>query len=77
MNQINLQNRLAVSNGTVKNGQNKAMQLASQTTESPATAKKHLGLLAVLAVGVDAAASFLKSKMEKARPLPPKLAPPC
>ena len=66
MNQINLQNRLAVSNGIVKNGQNKAMQLASQTTESPETAKKYLGLLAVLAVGVDAAASFLKSKMEKA-----------
>ena len=66
MNQLNLQNRLAVSNGTVKNGQNKAMQLASQTTESPETAKKRLGLLAVIAVGVDAAASFLKSKMEKA-----------
>ena len=66
MNQINLQNRLAVSNGTVKNGQINAMQPASQTTESPATAKKRLGLLAVLAVGVDAAASFLKSKMEKA-----------
>ena len=42
------------------------MQPASQTTESPETAKKRLGLLAVLAVGVDAAASFLKSKMEKA-----------
>ena len=42
------------------------MQLASQTTELPATAKKRLGLLAILAVGVDAAASFLKSKMEKA-----------
>ena len=66
MNQINLQNRLAVSNGTVKNEQNKAMQPASQTTESPETAKKRLGLFAVLAVGVDAAASFLKSKMEKA-----------
>ena len=66
MNQINLQNRLAVSNGTVKNVSNNAMQPASQTTESPETAKKRLGLLAVLAVGVDAAASFLKSKMEKA-----------
>ena len=66
MNQINLQNRLAVSNGTVKNGQNNTMQPASQTTESPETAKKRLGLLAVFAVGMDAAASFLKSKMEKA-----------
>ncbi len=54
------------SNGTTKNEQNKAMQPASQTTESPETAKKHLGLLAVLAIGVDAAASFLKAKMEKA-----------
>ncbi len=52
------------SNGTVKNVQNNAMQPASQTTESPETVKN--GLLAVLAVGVDAAASFLKSKMEKA-----------
>ena len=42
------------------------MQPASQTTESPETAKKRLGLLAVLAVGVDVAASFLKAKMEKA-----------
>ena len=42
------------------------MQSASQTTKSPETAKKALGPLAVLAVGVDAAASFLKSKMEKA-----------
>ena len=42
------------------------MQPASQTTELPETAKKRLGLLAVLAVGVDVAASFLKSKMEKA-----------
>ena len=66
MNQLNLQNRLAVSNGTVKNGQNNAMQPASQTTELPETAKKRLGLLAILAVGVDVAASFLKSKMEKA-----------
>ena len=66
MNQLNLQNRLAISNGTVKNGQNNAVQPASQTTELPVTAKKRLGLLAVLAVGVDAAASFLKSKMEKA-----------
>ncbi len=66
MNQINLQNRLAVSNGTVKNGQNNAMQPASPTTESPETAKKRLHLLASLAIGVDAAASFLKTKMEKA-----------
>ncbi len=66
MNQINLQNRLEASNGTGKNEPNNAMQLASQVTESPETAKKRLGLLAVLAVGVDAAASFLKSKMEKA-----------
>ena len=66
MNQINLQNRLAVSNGTVKNGQSNAMQPASQTTENGQAEKKRLGLLAVLAVGVDAASSFLKSKMEKA-----------
>ena len=66
MNQINLQNRLAVSNGITKNEPNNAMQPALQTTESPETAKKRLGLLAVLAVGVDVAASFLKSKMEKA-----------
>ena len=54
------------SNGSIKVTHNKAMQTASQTTESPETAKKRLGLLAVLAVGVNAAASFLKSKMEKA-----------
>ena len=65
MNQINLKNRLDVSNGTTKNELNNAMQPASQTTESPETAKKRLGLLAVLVVGVNAAASFLKSKMEK------------
>ena len=60
------QNRLDDSNESVKVNSNNAMQPASQTTESPATAKKRLGLLAVLAVGADAAASFLKSKMEKA-----------
>ena len=58
------------SNGSIKVTHNNAMQPASQTTESPATAKKtppsnRFGLLAILAVGVDAAASFLKSKMEK------------
>ncbi len=70
MNQINLQNRLAVSNGTVKNGQNNAMQPALQTTENGQAEKKsplnRIGLFAILAVGVDAAASFLKAKMEKA-----------
>ena len=59
------QNRLDGSNESIKVTHNKAMQTASQTTESPATAKKRLGLFAILAVGVDAAASFLKSKMEK------------
>lgn len=60
------QNRLDESNESIKVTHNNAMQSASQTTESPETAKKRLGLLTVLAVGVDAAASFLKSKMEKA-----------
>ena len=70
MNQINLQNRLEVANGTVKNEPNNAMQPASQTTENGQAEKKsplnRIGLFAILAVGADAAASFLKSKMEKA-----------
>ncbi len=62
------------SNGSIKVTHNKAMQSASQTIESPASAKKapppkRFGLLAVLAIGVDAAASFLKSKIEKAAAL--------
>ena len=60
------QNRLDHPNGIGQDNSKEVMRNASQTTESPATAKKRLGLLAVLAVGVDAAASFLKSKMEKA-----------
>ena len=59
-------NRLDESNGSIQVTHNNAMQTASQTTESPETAKKRLGLLAFLAVGADAVASFLKSKMEKA-----------
>ena len=72
MNQINLKNRLAVSNGTVKNEPNNAMQTASHTKKTPWFLRFAPGAilrqrgLAVLAVGVDAAASFLKSKMEKA-----------
>ena len=70
MTQIKLHNRLDDSNGSIKVTHNNAMQPASQTTESSATAKKGLlsriGLLAILAIGVDAAASFLKSQMEKA-----------
>ena len=68
-------NRLDESTGSIQVTHNNAMQTASQTTESPATAKKsppapkRISLLAVLAVGVDAAASFLKSKMEKAAAL--------
>ncbi len=70
MNQINLQNRLEVSKGTIKNEPNNAMQPASQTTENGQAEKKSplncIGLFAILAVGVDAAASFLKAKMERA-----------
>ena len=70
MTRTNLKNRLDDSNESIKVTHNNAMQSASQTMESPTTAKKGLlsriGLLAILAVGVDAAASFLKSQMEKA-----------
>ena len=70
-NTLFFSNRLDDSNGSIKVTHNNAMQSASQTTESPASAKKtpppkRFGLLAVLAVGADAVASFLKSKMEKA-----------
>ncbi len=71
MSQIMPPNQLDDSNGSIQVTHNNAMQSASQTTESPASAKKtpppkRFGLLAILAIGVDAAASFLKSKMEKA-----------
>ncbi len=72
MSQIMHPNQLDDSTESVKDSPNNAMQPASQTTESPASAKKtpppkHFGLLAILAIGVAAAAaSFLKSKMEKA-----------
>ena len=58
------------SNGTVKNGQNDKMQTSDQPPKTPWFLRlpeailRQIGL-AVLAVGVDAAASFLKSTMEK------------
>ena len=65
-------NRLDDSNGSIKNGQNDKMQTSDQSPKTPwflrlpeAILRKS-GLLAVLAIGVDAAASFLKTKMEKA-----------
>ena len=64
------QNRLGNSNGIGQDNSKEVMRNASQTTENGQAEKKSpldcIGLLAILAVGVDAAASFLKSKLEKA-----------
>ena len=56
MNQIMHQKQIDVSNGTIKNEPNNAMQPASQTTESPAPAKKSplkrqgIGAKAIIAI---------------------------
>ena len=74
MNQIIHQNRLDDSNELIKVNHNNGMQTAPQTQATGQAEKEkkippppnRIGLLAILVVGSDAAASFLKSKMEKA-----------
>ena len=72
MTPLNSKNSLDESTGSIKVTHNNAMNANEQSTKTPwflrlpeAILRKN-GLLAVLAVGVNAAAPFLKSKMEKA-----------
>ena len=72
MTPLNSKNSLDESTGSIKVNHNNAMNANEQSTKTPwflrlpeAILRKN-GLLAVLAVEVNAAASFLKSKMEKA-----------